>query len=325
VETIIEYLHNPIQTGVYNGLYKIDLTKVENILEMLSEEGGNISFVSKQRLRRLREGEINIRNCLPSVISSLACRTEKNALLDYYNINDTLIEKKYKDNVRMYRSRDPLMLRRAIISDLIGFKPFKPHIYSDANEVLIIDDIEKSDSISYLEVTSIKDIGINKFERFIMELPYINDTFDKLKYRQTHSTRYVFRPYYLAVKLWINKKEYHYTHKDLINLLEAAIQYYTNQEWRTSIILSSICVESMLADIYEEALKTDAPDIPLGALFEKIKREVKIPDEIITKIESLNKSRISAAHRSKYPISDREATIALFGVVSLLLWYNANY
>jgi len=113
--------------------------------------------------------------------------------------------------------------------------------------------------------------------------------------------------------------------KDLKDLLKAATNYYQSEEWRTSVTLSAIVTESILADIYEEEMKVDAPDVPLGALVEQVKKSVKIPKQIDSAIKNLNQARIAAVHRSKSPVSDRDAEIALFSATKTLIWFMNKY
>jgi hypothetical protein len=78
------------------------------------------------------------------------------------------------------------------------------------------------------------------------------------------------------------------------------------------------------ADIYEEEFKEPAPDVPLGALFQKVTSKVTFPDEIITSINMTNESRIAAVHRSRFAVSNREATNALYGTMNFILWHSSN-
>ena len=58
----------------------------------------------------------------------------------------------------------------------------------------------------------------------------------------------------------------------ILNFLEASINYYSQKEWRTSIILSSIAVEGIFAELYEEEYKKNVPDIPLGGLIKEVEK-----------------------------------------------------
>ena len=88
--------------------------------------------------------------------------------------------------------------------------------------------------------------------------------------------------------------------------------------------MSAITVESGLADLFEEIHKKPAPDDPLGKLYGKVKNEAGFPDRIETAIEMVNEARISAVHRSRFPVSDREATNALYGATTFTMWHNST-
>jgi HEPN domain-containing protein len=107
----------------------------------------------------------------------------------------------------------------------------------------------------------------------------------------------------------------------LKSFISGAVRYINSREWRTSIVLSAITVESILAELYEDASKEPAPDTPLGDLFRKVKEKIDIPPDIVDAINMTNEARIAAVHRSPSPISDRDATNALFGAIKLTLWY----
>ena len=113
--------------------------------------------------------------------------------------------------------------------------------------------------------------------------------------------------------------------EDLRDFLKGSMRYHSDEEWRTSIVLSAIAVESVLADLYEEEHKTYAPNVPLGNLYDKVKGKVKFPPEVMKAIEMVNEARISAVHRSRFPVSDREATNALYGSTTFIMWYSSNY
>jgi len=106
--------------------------------------------------------------------------------------------------------------------------------------------------------------------------------------------------------------------------MHACIRCILSEEWRTSIVLSAISIESVLADLYEENYKVPAPDTPLGDLFTRIQTKISFPSEIIRAVEMTNNARIAAVHRSHFPVSDREAINALFGATNFILWNNTG-
>jgi HEPN domain-containing protein len=174
-----------------------------------------------------------------------------------------------------------------------------------------------------VDVTTIKKSGIASFKKRVCCLPPIKETMKVLRDKQQFSTRYAFRPYALATQLWLTDNESVAIHNDLKSFLSGAVRYIFSGEWRTSIVLSAIAVESGLADLYEEEHKKPAPDTPLGDLFRQVKDRVDFPNEIAAAINMANEARIAAVHRSRFPVSDREATNALYGAVNFILWFSS--
>ncbi len=129
------------------------------------------------------------------------------------------------------------------------------------------------------------------------------------------------------VRLWIQDNGKTTIPKNLQDLIDKAAFYHILRHWRTSIIFSSISLESLLADLYEESHQKATPErATLGELFEKVRKKVDLPNQIANCITKTNKARISAVHRShRLTVSEREATDALFGALNLGLWYTVDY
>jgi hypothetical protein len=179
--------------------------------------------------------------------------------------------------------------------------------------------IEKSKWL--FDVTSIREDGISNFKAAISSIPPIRERMKLLKEGKRHSSRYSFRPYPLVTRLWLENEMSAFVPADLKSFLIGAIDYLSEDEWRTSIILSAIAVESELADMYEESYKSQAPDVPLGDLFHKVKENVSFPEEIALAIETTNRARIAAVHRSRLPVSQRDAINGLYGAVNFTQWH----
>lgn len=124
----------------------------------------------------------------------------------------------------------------------------------------------------------------------------------------------------MAVRFWLEDEASISIPSDLKSFLIGAIDYLSSQEYRTSIVLSAITVESILADLYEEKYKSLAPDIPLGDLLGHVKNKISFPPDILSAIETTNRARIAAVHRSRLPVSEREAINALFGATAFAQW-----
>ena len=203
---------------------------------------------------------------------------------------------------------------------------FDSHILYDIQDVMIIETEEttRGNELSF-EITTIKGKGLPRFHNFLKSIPHIGNTVKELKRRKTHSSRYAFRPYPLAVQLWLSQQKTLATKKDLKDFIRGSIRYHYEKEWRTSIILSAIAVESILADLYEEQNMEYAPSTPLGDLYNRVRTNISFPAKVQEAIELVNKARISAVHRSRFPVSGGDATNALYGAVILIMWYSSNF
>jgi hypothetical protein len=199
-------------------------------------------------------------------------------------------------------------------------------ILQHMNDVIFIE-VEKSEDSEDLsfQITTITEKGTSGFHRFMKSIPHLGKTVKVIRKRKTHSSRYTFRPYPLAVNLWLDDENSLPVPEDLRDFLNASIKYHSDEEWRTSIVLSAIAVESVLADLYEEEFKEYAPNVPLGELYHQVKTKINFPSDIAGAIEMVNKARISAVHRSRFPVSDREAINALIGSTTFIMWYSSNY
>ncbi|MCP8304083.1 MAG: hypothetical protein H3Z50_01220 [archaeon] len=207
-----------------------------------------------------------------------------------------------------------------------GGKMLDSRIFPNIPDVVFIASMSGESNELFINITTIKEQGMSIFTNFIKCIPYIGESVNQLRHRQTFSSRYTFRPYPLAVRLWLEHSEKATAvPKDLRDFLKGAVKYHSSKEWRTSIVLSAITVESILADLYEEQFKEYAPDVPLGELYYKVKEKIDFPSDISGAIETVNKSRISAVHRSRFPVSDREAVNALYGATTLTMWYSSNF
>lgn len=217
---------------------------------------------------------------------------------------------------------------------------FSPTILSDLNDVLSIEILkpakEETEDIIFefnelneiaLDITSVKKEGATFFLRCLKTIPVIGKTVVVTKNpTETHSSRYTFSPYALAVRLWLEKEASKFMPKDLRDFLTNSSKYYTSEEWRTSIVLSAIATESLLADLYEEEYHEPTPTrATLGELFELTKKKVKFPQNIADAITMTNNARISAVHRSRFPVSDREAINALYGATNFAMWYFSRF
>jgi len=180
-----------------------------------------------------------------------------------------------------------------------------------------------------LDVTSVREEALKRFVKFLSGFPEINEGLRRIVSKTEYSSRVVFDPYPAAVSAWIEGRlaaEYFPTY--MLQYLNAAIRYYHAKEWRTSIVLSAIALETLLAEMFEDEFHEQAGDVPLGALRDKIVESFKLgnrgpafPNEILESIGKTNDARVAAVHRGSIQLSARETMEALRGSVKVALWY----
>ena len=202
-----------------------------------------------------------------------------------------------------------------------GLNPFEPSILSEQKDVVWVERKEVGVDKWFFDVTTVTKDGLEAYKSFINNIPVLKDSIAVRKEKHTFSSRYAFRPFPLAVELWLKEGDVALIPQDLKDFLEAATRYHIKREWRTSIILSAITVESLLADLYEEQYHEYAPNTPLGDIFQKVLQKTTFPPDVKTAIEKTNEARIAAVHRGRFSVSDRESLNALFGATKFTMWH----
>ena len=332
MEHIVKYLSNPLQTGVYHGQFMADFSDLEKLLRDIAEIAKKHKSESKELIDvadSLKKGEDyhdigeTLSKALEYFVRFGECPEEileyiigKEGLSAHPAVGETRLLRRRMRRLRFLRMR---RLRRP-------WEAFRSHIFDDINDVAVIETEETADeNVLSIEITTIKEEGLTRFENFIKCIPHIGKKVAEVRKRKTYSSRYTFRPYPFAVRLWLGHGKTVAAPKDLRDFLDGSIRYHSEEEWRTSIVLSAIAVESILADLYEEHFKEYAPNVPLGELYYKVKDKLKFPPQIVSAIEMVNEARISAVHRSRFPVSDREATNALYGATTFVMWYSSEF
>jgi hypothetical protein len=208
--------------------------------------------------------------------------------------------------------------------DGVGNQPaenlFDNHLIKNPADVIIVEKTKIHEDKWLFEFITIKDETMVEFKKKLLTIPTFRETIEEKGEKRHYSDRYVFRPYPLAVQLLLEDKSTLPIPDDLKDFLNAAIRYFLKEEWRTSIVLSAISIESVLADFYEDINHEPAPDEPLGNLLTEVLTKYTFPDSVKGKIRLANKARNAAVHRSRYPVSDTEAINALTGATNFILW-----
>jgi hypothetical protein len=171
-----------------------------------------------------------------------------------------------------------------------------------------------------LNLCSLKQQGIETHKEFLQSIPLVGRQVISAKTTQKFSSRYCYRIYPSALMVWLCEVADNPIPKDILQFILGAIRYYEQGEWRISIVLSAIAVETILAELYEENKHRPAPPDTLGTLLSIVSKTVEFPDEIRADAEEVNRNRISSVHRSSMDLGDREARSALVGVTRFTHW-----
>lgn len=334
---LAEYLSNPIQTGVYHSRITADFSELGRLIRDIAKRGSNFPGLGSESLTEIAEAieeedldldgiKENFNKAILCLYSAEECPTEIERYVCGQEMPKKFFIGEFIPSEGM--SKKAKAGFRRIFGSSMEFKPppkvFESRILDDVNDVLAIE-VEETDKKNVLsfEITTIKEKDLTRFHDFLKCVPFIGDTVRKIHERKTHSSRYCFLPYPFAVQLWLGHEKT--APKDLKDFLRGSIRYYSEQEWRTSIVLSAIVVESILADLYEEQHKEYAPSVPLGELYHRVKDKAGFSSDIKSAIKMVNNARISAVHRSRFPVSNREAINALHGATTFIMWYSSNF
>jgi hypothetical protein len=325
METIIKYLKNPMDVGVYNHIYMIDFSGVSGYLEALlvkfkdageEQKPPNLPkrFV-EERASRLNEALEDFKQERRDDRDFFSGLTGMLGLFCLYSKDcpETMV----KTFTRERKIGDRVVRLRLFGTDDI----FESHLLPENNDVILIDKKNISKKKWMFDIISTKEKAILSFKEMLEAIPTVKENMEVKKSKQHFSMRYVFRPYPWVVQLWLKSESSITVPFDLKSFLNGAVRYILSSEWRTSIVLSAISIESVLADIYEETHKEPAPDVPLGDLFKQVRSKVDFPQDIIKAVTMANDARIAAVHRSRSSVSDREANNALFGATNFVYWY----
>lgn len=312
LDYIIEYLRNPIKAGVYNCKVRIDLKPFDKLVDHV------IKRCERSEITRVK-GHLK----LDPVFSTMNLLNKLS-----FALNELREEGKWSRKVSDFLEectsgkREKPPLSEEIFGEEYPIEIIEPLMLCDHLDVLSIDlispaeeelkmclltDVDDSDPLT-LELTSAKDVGVNLFLQFLRAIPHIGKKVQIVEpIQHTFSSRYSFRPYPLAVRLWLQKDGQISVPRDLHDFIDKASVYHLSKEWRTSIVLSAISVESLLADLYEDSYQEPSPEkATLGELYDNVKKKIDFPSYIADSIVKTNSARISAVHRSlRLTVSER--------------------
>lgn len=317
---IIEYLDNPLKHGVFTQNLSFSIYSVDSLV---------------------KEWQPKIQKKYGSRYSSAVFTFEFKEFIDYeywvdfktalHNLNNIIrfvnLKKEFEKQGHPIRKWSAMLVET--YWQYFHKEDVKLEHFPDYASLLEIDDainISKMgrDKKVFLDITSVGKRGTENFGEFMKSIPVIGKEVDFSEIKKKHLQRFVYRPYPSALFLWINHLGFHQVPEPVRKFLNGAISYFRHKEWRTSIVLSAIAIEIILAELFEEHFQKEAPDVSLGKLIELLKQKVSFESDVENALQLTNEKRIIAVHRSQIEPSEREAIDSLFGATKLTLWYSSQ-
>jgi hypothetical protein len=320
MESIIEYLKNPMAVGVYRHSAVLDFSKLSKYFDdIVKKLETKTQATNVRKLEKLR---------LEHRLSELKEALKKHNIdkkTDYFQSLLNVFYALYDDD------NENQELKRIFVHSLEdGSKTvpaenlFQSYLSKDFSDVVVIEKNRVRDETWLFDIMTVKKDTMLDFKNKIALIPTLNDNIESKDDKRRFSTRYVYRPYPYVIQLLLEDQSTVPIPNDLKDFLKAAIRYFLIDEWRTSIVLSAITIESILADIYEEKNHKIAPDIPLGGLLTEVSSKHPFDPDVFKKVEKANNARIAAVHRSRLPVSETDATNALVGATNIILMTHLN-
>lgn len=322
VKDMVEYLNNPLRHGVFTQNLSFSIYSVDALVKKW-----------KPKIRKKYESYSGI---TPTYTFDFREFVDYEYWVDFetslHNLNNII--RFVNMQRRLEKEEHPIRMWSDILAETLEHIFYKKEVklehfpnYASLLEITDAINISKvgRDKKVFLNVTSVGKRGIECFDKFMKSIPELGEEVDFSKIQERHLQRFVYRPYPPAVLLWINVIGFHKVPEPVRDFLNVAVSYFRHGEWRTSVVLSAIAVEIILAELYEENFQSEAPDVSLGKLIELLKEKVAFDREIESAVSLTNEKRIIAVHRSQIEPSEREAIDSLFGATKLTLWYSSHF
>lgn len=323
---ILSYLLNPNKSGVY---FETILVKFSAITDLIKEINAFDNETKRQprTFKLASHEEDDFLHFPPSALAKNAIEDLRVAV-DHLSISEPskgpLVSKLSSLRQLGLMSTTELGFQRRRITAQGSYFPgtilASDHLaFLKTNDVINVKKIMKYPQLSF-DICSVTENGCKIFEDFIKDVPIINKSIQISKRTKKHSSRYCYDPYPASVLYWVCSLVNNTIPEDILNYFTSSVAYFEKGEWRISIILAAIAVESLLAEMYEEYYHDIAPSDPLGALKDSIEKKQKFPSDILKDIEMVNHGRISAVHRGSNPVGERETRNTLIGATRFTQW-----
>jgi len=324
-DQIIRFLCDPIRTGAFCARLTVPYDTIIDLWEFVSKE-------AKKRRKRLsvekpeadREyfefmNKSGYPDFLDRVLDDLlsflvklgdVCPKEVRKWADYGNVVIA----------PLYDSQEGSEKRKE------GSFFFPPQVYiENIRDAMSINVDDKAAPDFVAEIASLTPKALSAFASFITAVPCFKSKIIYKEEGRQHSQRSVYNLYPAVAGLWVDTLAHRSISRDIIDSLSEALNYMDKREWRMVIILSALSTEGILSDIYEDVVREEAPQAPIGLLIQEINVKRKFPPDAQRNLNALKELRDSAVHhRGMVSLTRREALVSLISAMRFALWWSFN-
>jgi hypothetical protein len=174
-----------------------------------------------------------------------------------------------------------------------------------------------------LQIWSVNEEPIKVYQNSLSKI-FGSESVSLATNEKKHATRMVFEPFLSAVYAWAHHKASQKIIPNyLVSYVGAIDSYHRKQEYLTSVVPANVALETLIAELWEEILHSEAPDVPLGALkveFERKKPNI-FPKEIADWIVKSNSARIKAVRRGGGQPSVQDSLDSIRALTKVALWH----
>lgn len=320
--SVISFLYDPIKTGAFYARVIVPYQAIIEFWEYLcqrAKEKHKRFRIEKPILDRefyeyISEGEVEgiLMKNLDDMLNFLAYKLKEEC-------PETIIKWAEHGNLVIY----PAYLEPG--EEFEGYFFFPPQAYfSDIKDAISLKVDNKAGPDFVAEVASLTQSALAEFKSFLHSIPTFEGKVTIIDEGKRHSKRHVFELYPAVAGLWIDEIAHRSVSRDIIDYLSEALNLLDARIMRMSVLLSAISTEMLLADLYEELAKKEAPEAPMGNLIKEINEIKKMPSEVTETLDKLNTLRKSAVHRGIISFTRQDAIHALMYAIRFALWYAFN-
>jgi hypothetical protein len=186
-----------------------------------------------------------------------------------------------------------------------------------------------------LEIASLSEETGERYLDYLVHVPGLGRNLVVVRSGWKHTSQVVRALLPPALMTWMKGEEaVSCVPEYVMNFLMAASEYYGREEWRTSIVMSSIVSETVVAEYYEDVFRRQAGDLTLGQLLNNVEQQFKksgktcgtkgvraMPKDLLKDGGETNRLRKESVHRGTSALLQSDALQALANSSRFVVWY----